>query len=535
MYNSDNFRIYSDANECTSRGVCSSSPVIISLQELILLFLEHSSYYLLKLNKMGIDNQAIKREIIRDLAALVSINEFSDLQLYEIARKYYSTLISLKSVYKNNSKGATDYEEINLPIEFNENTSLPKSISLGEKLFLLNYKNKTSIIRNLSEILIVMLKGTAYNILHLADYKNCSFDPYRAILEPLYTLNKSNLNENQIKKYILKLSKYNYELQVLLAENVVNNYGKVSKSKVSHSTRAGKAILVSGDNLSELKEVLDAALPNKIDVYTHSELIISHSLNFFKKYDNLVGHFGGFSNSSIIDFASFQGPILLAGATKNTSDYLYRGRIYSSDFIVHPGVINIDNSGISDVIKSAISSKGFKKGKTKPDELIGFDYDDTIEKFNNIKIRLAEGDIKHLYIISLNPFSEQQKAYFNEFFKEIRDDEYVISFSYSANKNNILLINTGNYIPFAVQLLNEFLKNFNNNDKVTFLFTTCGAMSLSSIILLHSKGLNNIYMANCPPSIINPSVFDVFRNAYNVKNLTNASTDLNNIRKNKGV
>ncbi len=51
---------YSDSNECTSRGVCSISPAISALEDLLLLFLEHAAYYILNLESLGAKNEKIK-------------------------------------------------------------------------------------------------------------------------------------------------------------------------------------------------------------------------------------------------------------------------------------------------------------------------------------------------------------------------------------------------------------------------------------------------------------------------------------------
>ena len=129
--------IHSDINECTSRGACSIAPNIASLQEIIIYFLKQLAYYVIKLENLGANNQNIKYEIINDIASLVSINEFSEKQLFEILSKDYFLFIDAKNTYdkicKEKSIPAKDLKNV---IIFGKNTSVSKAISQGEKLFL---------------------------------------------------------------------------------------------------------------------------------------------------------------------------------------------------------------------------------------------------------------------------------------------------------------------------------------------------------------------------------------------------------------
>lgn len=531
MQNNDNSQFYSDSNECVSRGICTSSPIHVALQELLLLFIKHSCYYVLRLKKMGIDCLQVKSDLIKDLSALISINEFSEAQLYEIAIKYFSLLSSLKSAYKRESaKLHRRCYDISLPFEFSSDIPLYKAISLGERIFLTNYKKYSSQLRHLIEINIILLKGIAHFSLRTENINGCSFNPYDVIVKNLNALNSNRLDIERIKKNILLLARYNCELQVLSAKDITKKYGQISKTNIVLSTRKGKAILVSGDSLAELKKILDMTSKLDIDVYTHSELIIAHCLDKFKTYHNLVGHYGGSAYTSILDFATFPGAILLAGALKNSSDYLYRGRIFSNDYIVHTGVKQIENNDYTPVVNSALLSKGFKKGRILDSIAVGYDCDFINDAFKNIKSGINKGIIKHLYLISINPYSETQKEYFNNFLNLISEDEFVISFSYSSDKKNVFTINTGNHISFTSLIINEFLKNFVNYDKITFIFTTCGVMTLSSVILLNSLGYTSLYITGCPPSILNPSVFQDLIKMYGVNKTTTPQADLEAIR-----
>ena len=55
-------------------------------------------------------------------------------------------------------------------------------------------------------------------------------------------------------------------------------------------------------------------------------------------------------------------------------------------------------------------------------------------------------------------------------------------------------------------------------------------MSISNIVMLKNAGAKNLYMATCPPTLVNPSVFDTLKNQYNIKETIKAADDLRKIR-----
>ena len=98
-YNARNSHI--DVNECTSRGACSISPSISSLSELAMVFLQHIAYYVIRLEKLGASNDKLKFDIINILASFVSVNEFSEEQLFEIVQNAFFMLEDTKKTYND--------------------------------------------------------------------------------------------------------------------------------------------------------------------------------------------------------------------------------------------------------------------------------------------------------------------------------------------------------------------------------------------------------------------------------------------------
>lgn len=521
-----------DINECTSRGMCSIAPNIAALQELVMYFLKQSAFYLLKLEKLGANNQSIKTEIINDLSALIFVNEFNEEQLFSIAMKGYFLLQNVKQTYKKQcSTKNINCFELNEKINFNNKTPLSKAISYGENLLLGKYNNIQSEKRNLLDILEIVIKSTSLHLAKLNDMGYFEEFTFYIILKALNEYNHNKITAKIIEEYTSKLAELDNDLMLKISKILTDKYGDIEKSTVSYSTEKGKAILVSGSNFSELEELLKQTQNQNLDIYTHSELLLANTLPNFKKYPHLKGHFGDKTESNILDFATFPGAIVLTKNSKKNSEYFYRGRLFSSGYIVPKGVIQIKNNDYSEVIKSAKEAKGFKTGKSKPSEELGYNKELIQKEFFNIKTKMETGEIKRLFIIGMNTTSEIQKEYFKNLICKIKPDEYVISLMDTKEKENILQINLGDFLPFATDLLHMLFENFSISQKnIYFFFTNCNVITISNIITLKTHNAQNIFMADCPPTFLNPSVFTTLKREYQIKTTTTPELDLKLIR-----
>ena len=531
MHNNREYNIKPEINECTSRGVCSVSPTVSAMHELIVLFLGHIAYYIAKLEYYGGINEKLTDNFINDIASLNSINAVNDKHLYDLLIRNYRLMRNIESTYsgycqKNNIEGGI----LPLPFDFDENLPYSKVISIGEKLSLINYKNFSQQQKNLTEILFAVIKSVCANLVQLKDFNYKFKLGTQVVISALSVLNNPECDIKTIKNKTEKLAIIDNQISRLLIKNLFKNFGNISKVSVSHSSRHGKAILVSGNSFSDLHKILEETKDKDIDIYTHSNMLIAHAFEEFRSYKNLIGHYGSNTESCILDYGTFPGSILLTRGEPNNNEYFYRGRLFSNDYFAGTGVIKIENNDFTPLIDAARSAKGFARGKEKESSYVGYDEDAILKIFDDINSKLDDSRIKHLYIIGLNAFSEPQKEYFKTFFANLKSDEFALSFCYKSAKENVYTVNIGNYAPLAIHLLSELFRKRKINKNVTFIYTTCEVRTLSGIITLYSHGATNIYIANCPPTLINPVVFNSFINDYGVKITNDPIKDLNLMR-----
>ena len=144
---------------------------------------------------------------------------------------------------------------------------------------------------------------------------------------------------------------------------------------------------------------------------------------------------------------------------------------------------------------------------------------------------METGKIKRLFIIGMNTYSEFQKEYFKTFLNKIQENEFCISFMETKERPNILPINLGNFLPFAAEVLHMLFEKIPINlPNIYIFFTNCDVMTISNIITLKKHHAKNIYMADCPPTFINPSVFATLKEEYHIKTTTTPEHDIQVIR-----
>ena len=524
FYNTSNNYEY---NDCIAMGACSVSPNISSMQEVMMILLRQIAYYIVKLRDFGIYKNDIALSVINEVVSADAVKDLSEVQVLNSFSKEYNNLILVRKEYlkccKEHNVTCLDLRQL---IKLSPKTSLSSILKMGDKEFLQKYKKLSTTQKYISEILLATIKSVCINIINLNDLGVVCKESINTVLDALNLFNKSKVNSDAIKKMVVCLAEEDKHLLGLINENQVKQFGNIEKSEVSMSTAPNKAIMVSGSNLKDLKHLLLAVDGKGIDVYTNGNLLIAHSFPYFKQFGCLKGHFGNGVNSNILDFATFPGAILLTKNEAQNIEYLYRGRLFTTDNIAPKGVVKIENNDFSPLIASALQAKGFAKGQKRAPKTIGYN------KFELEKIldKIVELNPKRIFIIGLSNLSLSQQEYFKNFYSLITAQDVVITFSHDPKMNNVFALNLGNDYALLYGVFHEiFSKIPLSSNKYTFFLTKCDTNSLSNIINLKNLGVKRVFLSDCPPTVINPAVLRAFAKVFGVQNITSPKNDLKEI------
>lgn len=517
-----------DFNECSSKGTCSISPNVSSIQEIIIVLIREISHYIKKLKKLNHDLSDIEFEILHALSEFISVAEYTDDEVFSALltlNKYLNTLQQkYTTICKKKNINCTETKDF---INLDNHTSLSTIIALGEKLYLRRINKLTSEEKFYSDIMLLNLKSLSINILKLGDYGIINQSAVDKVIEGLNLYNYTKLPVDKIEKMIIELTKTENEILKERSKIQCETFGKISKTVVSTSTRKNKAILVSGSSLIDLYNFLEYTKDEEnLDIYTHGDLLIAHAFEKFKEFKHLVGHFGTSNENCILDFATFPGAILLTKHSKQNIEHLIRGRIFTMDTVQPKGAIKVNKEEFNKIVESARNAKGFNKGQIRNDVIAGFNEDELEEQIDIIRDKLEQKEIKRLLILGMSAKSTLQEIYLNDIIKYLSKDTYIVSFSRLNTEKDYLEINIANNYPLLHSIMDKLLQKIKISDNsLRFFLQKCDPNSISAIIQMKSYGAKRIMIANCSPNIMNPSILTMFAQKYDIDLITSPKLD----------
>ncbi len=517
-----------DFNECSSKGTCSISPNVSSIQEVMIVLIREIAHYVKKLKRLKYELPRVEFEILHALSEFISVAEYTDEDVFNALQTFNRHLITLQRKYtsickKNNIDCSETPEFINI----DDMSGLSAIIAMGEKLYLKRISKLTAEEKFYSDIMLLNLKSLSVNILKLADYDIVNQDAIDKVLDGLNLYNFAKLPLSKVQDAIIDLTKTENEILKERAGVQYETFGKISKTVVSTSSRRNKAVLVSGSSLIDLYLFLEYTKDEEeLDVYSHGDLLIAHAFEEFKKFKHFVGHYGTSNENCIFDFATFPGAILLTKHSKQNLEHLIRGRIFTMDTVQPKGAMKVTPSEFNKIVESARDAKGFNKGQIRNDMITGFNENELDEQIEILSEKLNNNDIKRLLIIGMSAKSVLQENYLNDMIKYLSKDTYIVSFSKLATEREHFEINIANNFPLLHYVMDKLLRKIKISDSnVRFFLQKCDPNSISAIIQMKNYGAKKIMIANCSPNIMNPTILTMFSEKYSIDLITTPKLD----------
>lgn len=512
-------------DSCISRGICSISPRVSALQTVLVLYLRVFAKYSLNVEL----DKDLRNFVLNTLSITINNPEFNDDTFLFSVERLREELPNVIQKFSELNSNVDIEREKNKAIElFEETKSIVKSIKFGEKIFNRALEEITSEIRDLYNIILVITKSLSINLLDLESFGNESNEAFVMILDLLGRINLEENDVNLLKSKIVDSAKLDCKLMRLIRESQEKLYGKQGIAEVTYSTKPGKAVLVVGSNIKELENILESLKDVDADIYTHDDMMLAHTFPRFREYKNLKGQFGQGLENCLLDFATFPGPIVLTKHSLHNIENLYRGRLFTTDYVKSPkGIIKIENNDFSSLIDSLKESRGFKTGRDCETVSIGYDYQ---EKTTLIKEKLESGKYTQVFVIGLEAYSLEQRFYFEKIIKHAPKNVLIISFSYNYEQDNFIYINSCFDYQSWINLI-EYIKTFNLT--ATVFVPKCERGTISQIIYLKEILKVQVYVGKCTPILLNPSLIKTMNKIFSIKSLSSAKKDLDAILSHK--
>lgn len=514
-------------NECITKGICTVSPAVSFLQEVIKLYLKDLSFYLLKLKEFGISNEKIREDVIDIISGLIVDVYYNEEQFSKIITNLNTDLSTTKELYNSLcSKNNIESENVKTTLRLPKKMSLSDATMRGQKIFTAKNKKTTDEQKTLFDIMFAIMKSICIHLVELKDLNTHHEEAYETLLI-LFNARNTDISVIDLHKIIEQSVKLDYFLLQTLHETRTKFYGELTSVDVTISTRPNKAILVSGTNLRELELLLEATKNKNIDIYTHGHMLMAHAYPKLKAYPHLIGHFGKDEESYLIDFAAFPGAIFLTKHSFHRLENFYRGRIYTTDLITPMGVVSIKTDNFEPLIEAALSAKGFTTEKEYSSVKINLDEKKIMEKISDVAEKIEKKEIKYFFALGVSDGREIQKAYCQKILELLGNDCFVLSFTYNYDSDNVLVIDSDLGFPILYKSLEIITRKIDISDlDPIILFTKCEEHTISNVINMKYMGIKKIYFADCSPIFVNPALIEAIREIYNLKDYTTPEEDL---------
>ncbi|HCJ11576.1 MAG: hydroxylamine reductase [Verrucomicrobia bacterium GWF2_51_19] len=311
---------------CVLQGICGKSSTIAALQDVLVFSAKGLAWAAIHEGKRS---SAIAQQVIASLFVTITNANFDEAAI----RRYIEENMRLKKQLLGSSSTTGVLEAVRW--DGGDFLACAAKISLDQ--------HPNIDIRSLTELLIYGLKGIAAYAHHAFVLKREDADLNNFILESLaYTLDPHTVEE--LTQRVLSAGAYAVRAMSLLDAANTDTYGHPQMGEVKLSVGQRPGILISGHDLKDLELLLEQTKDSGVDVYTHCEMLPANFYPFFKKYKNLVGHYGNAWWQQNKDFESFNGPILMTTNCIIPLKDSYAKRIFTTGCTGYPNVPHIEDS-----------------------------------------------------------------------------------------------------------------------------------------------------------------------------------------------
>ncbi|MBO5948363.1 hypothetical protein J6Q66_05960 [bacterium] len=522
-----------DFDKCIIKGQCVQEPYINAINEYIFEEISEIIYYIEELKNLNYINKKFERELINIIAKSNIDNNFQGKDLLELINEISKRKLDLIKRYQKICKEC--FSEVKLKPKRNEKIKKIKISDIakyGERIFLKRQKKSNTFVNAIYMILLSFVKTIVKNLTELYEYKIDLPDINEELLKLILKIKNISDNKEEIILIIKKLNTLNFKIIKEREKIYHEKYGEIKENDVKFSSRKNKCILISGQDLKILADIIDVAQKENIDIYTHDKMIFAYQYDYFAQKENLVGQFQKSQLSFKYDFVSFPGPIIIDNFQQNNFTGMYQGNFFTTNSIAPYGMRVLNNDNYSELFETAKAMKGFKKAHEKPIIKIGYKQKELVKFVDELKENLISKKYNSILFLGLYHHQAINKEYYDELIKHIPNSTFLISLAYDIDTENSKHFASYYDNSLSFKILEELqkLKNKTKFDINVFI-TDCTSKMLENIMILNYFDVKNIFIQECQ-ELPNTQYFKEILKKYFKTNLTNfiLETDLNNLK-----
>jgi len=503
---------------CTVRGVCGKTPETAEVQDRLVAALKDLAAVARQAESKGADLAAEGLFVAKGLFATITNANFDDERLSALVAEAQHLGTQLSSRY--NVKAAVG----------------PVGVLATEN----------EDVRSLRELLIYGLKGIAAYAEHAAMLGKEDKAVYSFFMEALAATNEA-LTADELVALVLKAGNVAVQTMALLDAANTGAYGhpEITQVNIGVGTRPG--ILVSGHDLKDFEELLEATKDQGIDIYTHSEMLPANYYPAFKKFSHFHGNYGSSWWHQAEEFEAFHGPILMTTNCIVPPRDSYKAKMFTTGMAGYPGCPHIgdrkaggkkDFSALIAEAKKSQAPKELEKGTI----VGGFAHHQVFALADKVVDAVKSGAIKKFVVMAGCDGRHKERSYFTDVAEALPASSVILTAGCAKYRYNKLNLGDIGGIPrvldagqcndsyslavIALKLKEIFGAEDVNDLPIAFDIAWYEQKAVAVLLALLALGFKNIRLGPTLPAFLSPNVTQVLVKNFNIMGTTTVEADV---------
>ncbi len=532
---------------CTVRGMCGKDETTATLQDALIGVLKGISAYAVAARRLPqpLSDPARDRFVAEALFVTITNVNFDPESIVVYARK----ALTMRETARQ-ELATRKALPAKLPIEATfapAEDTVEGWVAAGRQVGLMYKPALDPNVRSLRHLVQYGLKGMAAYAEHAMALDYVDEGVLHFIQEALLAITDDSLAVQDMLAWVQRTGEMGVRAMALLDKANTATYGHPEPTQVHIGVKPGPAILVSGHDLRDLRDILEQTAGKGVNVYTHGEMLPANAYPGLKKYPHLVGNYGGSWWHQPEEFESFGGAIVLTSNCLVPPKPSYLGRLFTTSVVSWPGVPHIpDRVGGQPKDFSAVVTSALQSGSPKELETgtipIGFAHQTVLSVADKVIAAIQSGAIKRFVVMGGCDGRHRTREYFTEVAKALPADSIILTAGCAKYRYNKLGLGDIGGIPRVLdagqcndsyslvviaQKLAEALGAGSINDlPIAYDIAWYEQKAVIVLLALLSLGVKHIRLGPTLPAFVSPDVVQVLVQAFDLKPIHSVEEDV---------
>ena len=517
---------------CTVRGVCGKDEEAAGLQDVLIYTLKGLSTRNLAAMKAGGGNPDAGKFVAGCLFATLTNVNFDPARLRDMINEAARIRDALPPA------GSTE------PAACTWAPASPAAIAAKAQEIVAAREAVDPDLQSLRDLLVYGLKGLGAYYHHAAilGYED---EEITVFMQEALAATLQDLSVGDMVGHVLACGEVGVKVLALLDTANTTAYGTPAITTVRTTAGARPGILVTGHDLKDLADLLEQARGAGVDIYTHGEMLPAHAYPDLRKYNHLVGNYGGSWPFQREEFERFNGPILVTTNCLVPPKDSYRDRVYTTGLVGFAGLKHIDASpdgkkDFSTLIEHAKRCKA-PEDISRGDLVTGCAHAPVLALADTVIDAVKTGAVKRFLVMAGCDGRYGGRDYYTRFAKALPADTVILTAGCAKYRYNSLGLGDIGGIPRVldagqcndcyslVVIAKALAEAFGvgiNDLPVSYNIAWYEQKAVLVLLSLPSLGVKDITLGPRLPGFVSPGVLKVLVENFGIRGITTVEEDL---------